>query len=381
MNNNSIPNGILKKLEQREKESSLRQLSLPKEGVDFFSNDYLGFAKNKNIYTKAASKLEQLDIPLNSSTGSRLLSGNSILHLEVEEQIAQFHQAESALLFNSGYDANLGFFASVPQRGDIIFYDEYIHASIRDGLNLSLANSFKYKHNNLEDLKQKVARQNTVGDIFVVTESVFSMDGDTPDLKTLVQFCNNNGVFLVVDEAHAIGIFGNNGGGLLQEKNLHQQVFARVVTFGKGLGAHGAVVLGSEKLKQYLINFARSLIYTTSISPHAVATISSAYQELLHTKERERLQQNIHFFRNQLDVLNLSSYFNNSNSAIQSCIISGNHKVKLVAEKLQQQQFLVKAILSPTVPKGKERLRFCLHSYNTEEEIFSVLQLLREVIK
>ncbi|SHI62853.1 8-amino-7-oxononanoate synthase [Mesonia phycicola] len=381
MNNNQIPNGILKKLERREKESSLRDLSLPKAGVDFFSNDYLGFAKNKKIYTEASAKLEQKDLPLNSSTGSRLLSGNSILHQEVEKQIAQFHQAESALLFNSGYDANLGFFSSVPQRGDVIFYDEHIHASIRDGLNLSLATSYKYQHNNLSDLKQKVARQNITGNIFVVTESVFSMDGDTPDLEELVQFCEDNGVFLVVDEAHAIGVFGEKGEGLLQDKNLHSQIFARIITFGKGLGAHGAVVLGSEVLKKYLINFARSLIYTTSISPHAVATISSAYHELLNTSAIEMLKQNICYFKNQLDVLELASYFNKSDSAIQSCIISGNHRVKLVAERLQQQNFLVKAILSPTVPKGKERLRFCLHSYNTEEEIFSVLQLLSEAIK
>ncbi|MBW2960353.1 aminotransferase class I/II-fold pyridoxal phosphate-dependent enzyme [Mesonia aestuariivivens] len=371
------PQGIRKKLQQRKANHSFRTLSYSAEGVDFFSNDYLGFSKNDQIYQQSLAFLALHQLQQNNATGSRLLSGNLKIHINTEAQIAKFHEAESAILFNSGYDANLGFFSSVPQRGDVVFYDEFIHASIRDGLQLSLAKSYKFKHNDLRDLKNKAEKINASGAVFVVTESVFSMDGDSPNLKSFLEFCDQKQFFLIVDEAHALGVFGENGEGLLQQQNLHHQVFARIVTFGKGLGAHGAVVLGSLELKDFIVNFTRSFIYTTANSPHAVATISSAYQELLSTSAIKKLHQNIDFFKQQLKELKLESNFIQSNSAIQCSVISGNDRVKQIANTLQEQHFLVKPILSPTVKKGQERLRFCLHSYNTSAEITSVLQCLK----
>jgi 8-amino-7-oxononanoate synthase len=370
------PNGILQKLKKRSSESSLRTLSLASEGIDFYSNDYLGFARNKVIFFEAKQMLQHYQLEVNSAAGSRLLSGNTQLHEDIEQQIAEFHEAETAVLFNSGYDANLGFFSSVPQRTDIVFYDEFSHASIRDGLKLGLAKSYKFKHNDLEDLNEKLQKQTCSESIYVVTESVFSMDGDSPDFQELIIICEENEAFLVVDEAHALGVFGENGAGLLQQQQLENQVFARIMTFGKGLGAHGAAILGSQELKSFLINFARSFIYSTAISPHSVATISSAYALLEKTEAIQQLQQKIQFFKNQVAELGLNSIFIESNSAIQSCLVSGNEEVKSLAEKIQQQQFLVKPILAPTVPKGQERLRFCLHSYNSEEEIFKVLHVL-----
>lgn len=370
------PHGIVQKLKQRTENNALRKLSLPSKGIDFSSNDYLGFSTNKTIYVEAKKILQQYQLEVNSSTGSRLLSGNTQLHEGTEQQIANFHKAETALLFNSGYDANLGFFSSVPQRNDIIFYDEFAHASIRDGLQMGLAKAYKFKHNNLEDLKEKLQKQNCSGSIFVVTESVFSMDGDSPDFQQLISICEANNSFLIVDEAHALGVFSEKGAGLLQQQKLENQVFARIMTFGKGLGAHGAAILGNRELKSFLVNFARSFIYSTAISPHSVATISSAYTLLEKTEAIQQLQHNIQFFKLQVTELGLNSIFIESNSAIQSCIVSGNEEVKNLAEKLQQQQFLVKPILSPTVPKGRERLRFCLHSYNSEEEILKVLKVL-----
>lgn len=370
------PHGIQSKLQQRKEKKSLRSLSVNAEGIDFYSNDYLGLAKSKTIYTEAIQLLKKKNLEVNSATGSRLISGNTHFHEEVEAQIAKFHQAETALLFNSGYDANVGFFSSVPQRGDVVFYDELIHASIRDGLQMSLAKTYKFKHNNLNELKRKVDKLTTSGDIFIVTESVFSMDGDTPDLEKLVNYCSRRNVFLIVDEAHALGVFGSSGEGVIQAQNLQDKVFARIMTFGKGLGAHGAAVIGNAQLKEFLINFARSFMYTTAISPQAVATISSAYQVLESSSAKEKLQQNIHYFQQQVEEFQLTSRFIKSKSAIQSCLIPGNEEVKNIAEALQQQEFMVKPILSPTVPEGEERLRFCLHSYNSKEEIFKVLQLL-----
>jgi 8-amino-7-oxononanoate synthase len=250
---------------------------------------------------------------------------------------------------------------------------------------MSNAKSYKFQHNDFEDLvrlihfckKDKVS-ENT--NVYVVTESVFSMDGDTPNLAELVATCEKYICYLIVDEAHALGVLGNSGEGLVQELDLQDKIFARIITFGKALGCHGAAILGSQDLKDYLINFSRSFIYSTGLSPHSVATIFMAYQYLeKNNGEVQQLKTIIQIFNQQKTILSLKPLFVRSTSAIQSAIIPGNEKVKLIAKKIQENGFDVKAILSPTVPKGQERLRFCLHSYNSEEEIVGVLNLLNEL--
>ncbi len=374
-----ISRKLKQKLDNRIKNNSLRLLTDSNGLIDFSSNDYLGFASSKTIFEGAHRLLVGKTIQKNGATGSRLLSGNHKLYVETEKILADFHNAEEALTFNSGYDANVGFFSAVPQRGDVIFYDELIHASIRDGMQMSNAKSYKFKHNDIENLKFQVERnrnESSDQEIYIVTESVFSMDGDCPDLKSLIAFCQKYNYHLIVDEAHATGVFGDYGVGLLQKLGLEDQVFARINTFGKALGCHGAVILGSNNLKTYLVNFCRSFIYTTGLPPHSVATIKMAYEELQCTSEIEKLTENISFFRQELTSKNLTSRFIKSNSAIHSCIISGNKNVKKVAKEIQEKGFDVKPILSPTVTQGKERLRFCLHSYNSKEEISEVLELL-----
>ena len=312
--------------------------------------------------------------------------------------LCEFHESETALIFNSGYDANVGFFSSVPQRGDIILYDEYIHASIRDGITLSNAKSYKFKHNDLQDLSNilkrvqhdetsecQAERSRSLKDseIYIVTESVFSMDGDSPDLNAFAEFCIQNNCFLVVDEAHAVGVCGKNGCGEVQRLELQNVVFARIITFGKALGCHGAAVIGSKELKNYLVNFSRSFIYTTALPPHSLATIKSSYEFLVSSNGCENikgLRKNIQLFKSEIKKNKLQEYFINSNSAIHCCVVSGNKKVKSVAQTIQKKGFDVKAILSPTVPEGQERLRFCIHSYNTKVEITEVLELLHKFI-
>ncbi len=380
-----FPLKVEKRLENRKQENAFRNLGENKGKTDFSSNDYLGFAFSEEIWAKAYQIVRQNTPFQNGATGSRLLSGNHQLYKLAEETIARFHQSESALIFNSGFDANTGFFSSVPQRGDIILFDEFSHASIREGILLSNAKSFKFSHNNLVALEEKIkAVKLGSADVFVVTESVFSMDGDSPDLENMVEICEKYSCFLIVDEAHATGVFGPQGQGLLQELNLQHRVFARIVTFGKALGAHGAVVLGSEKLIAYLINFARSFIYTTALPPHSVATILAVYLKLSNNDtftELQKLQHTIDFFRKKIKQFQINELFIESTSAIQSCIIPGNEQVKELAYSLQNQKFNVKPILAPTVPAGKERLRFCLHSYNSEEEIEAVLILLANFVK
>ncbi len=377
----TFPKNLSDKLQKRSQQNALRVLPSIRGGVDFSSNDYLGFAASETLFHQTHEYLMAHNLLQNGATGSRLLSGNHPAYAITENYIAQFHQSETALLFNSGYDANVGFFGAVPQRNDVILFDSLCHASIRDGIQMSAAKSFKFEHNNFENLEELIAKakatQLTSSNIYIVTESVFSMDGDSPDLAELVQITIDNDCYLIVDEAHALGVIGEKGEGLVQMFGLQDQVFARIMTFGKGLGCHGAAILGGQDLKNYLVNFARSFIYTTGLSPHSVATILIAYNHLSQDiTALSQLRENIVHFNRIKNMLGVKPLFVRSKSAIQSAIIPGNDKVKMIANQLQKEGFDVKAILSPTVPEGQERLRFCLHNYNTKEQIEKVLGLL-----
>ncbi len=382
-----FPEKLLSKLNDRRLVDAFRQLPFSSDLIDFSSNDYVGLAKSKTVFKRASSYVASLKETPNGATGSRLLSGNHPIYQKLETALKQTHQVDAALVFNSGYDANLGFFGSVPQRGDLVLYDELIHASIRDGIQLGRAKSYKYEHNDLRSLQLLVERNRKVlegdSEVYVVTESVFSMDGDSPDLTAMASFCQEHGCHLVVDEAHAVGVFGDRGEGLVQHMGLGRGVFARIGTFGKALGCHGAAILGSRPLIDYLINFARSFIYTTGLPPHSVATILAAYEimtDATGTSGRERLHGNIVHFKDEITRLGLASFFIPSVSAIHCAIVPGTEQVKLLAASLRNHKFDVKPILSPTVPKGKERLRFCLHAYNSKEEISEVLSQLSKAL-
>lgn len=366
-----FPIKLSKLIKLREDNFSLRELKFSFPEIDFSSNDYLGFSSQGLLYEelknfKSTSKI--------GATGSRLISGNSLLFNEIENDIADFHNSESALIFNSGYDANVGLLSSVPQKGDLVLYDEFIHASIIDGIRLSFATHFKFKHNNLEDLKLLLERHKSLfKEIFVVVESVYSMDGDCSPLIEIVNITKLFNAHLIVDEAHAIGVFGANGKGLCNELNIENGCFARIYTYGKALGCHGASVVGSEELKNYLINFARSFIYTTAMPEHSLFAIKSAYILLSKTKEIEKLKSNIEYFNL---VLKSNNNFIDSKSAIHCYLKSGNGNVQELENKLAKENFFVKSIKSPTVKINKERIRICLHSFNSKEEIDKLLLIL-----
>jgi 8-amino-7-oxononanoate synthase len=356
---------LQRKLQERKDNQSLRSLRLDKPPVDFCSNDYLGIVTNHRLQTS--------DNRLNpGSTGSRLLSGNYPLIEQAETELAAFHQAEAALLFNSGYDANTGLLSCVPQKGDTVLYDYLCHASIRDGIRLSFANSFSFAHNDPGDLEKKMAH--AAGNIFIVTESVFSMDGDLCPLSELVAIANKHKAHLIIDEAHATGVIGQKGEGLVQSLQLQQQVFARVHTFGKACGCHGAVVLGSQSLKEYLVNFSRSFVYTTSLPEQAVEAIRVSYSVFpLMTGERIQLGKLAEQFQSSTTAYEKII----SHTPIQGVIVPGNEKVKQLADQLQEQGLDVRPILYPTVPKGKERLRIILHAFNTEEQLSQLIGMLQ----
>ncbi|WP_420320628.1 aminotransferase class I/II-fold pyridoxal phosphate-dependent enzyme [Flagellimonas sp.] len=380
-----LPKKLELKLEKRRQDNALRVLPQPQSLIDFSSNDYLGLAQKQDLANDVSKLLKENELNPNGSSGSRLLTGNHVMYKELEDFLAKYHNSEAALVFNSGYDANIGFFSSVPQRGDIVFYDELVHASIRDGIKIGNARSYKFTHNDMEKLSKVIERSRNDLDedaeIYIVTESVFSMDGDTPDLKALAQFCSENNYHLIVDEAHALGVFGE-GKGLISQLGLEKEIFARIITFGKALGSHGAAVLCSNALKRYLVNFARSLIYTTALSPHTIASVLVAYSYMMKNGgiQRKKLRFNIDYFKERIRTLEIQDNFINSDSAIHCLILSGNKKVKQLSEQLQEAGFDVKPILSPTVKEGEERLRFCLHSYNTKEEIANLLQIVKTYI-
>jgi len=353
-----------KKLAERKNQHAYRQLRLTKNKIDFCSNDYLGISR--------ASLLSAVKGELSSgSTGSRLISGNYPLIEETEKIIAAFHDAETGLIFNSGYDANVGLLSCIAQRGDTILYDQLSHASIRDGIRLGFAQSFSFAHNDLEDLEKKLKR--VQGNIFVVTESVFSMDGDLASLKAISEHCEKHNANLIVDEAHGTGVVGQKGEGLVQLLGLQKKCLARMHTFGKALGCHGAIVLGSERLQNYLINFSRAFIYTTSLPEISVDAIKNSYEIFpTMTDQRQHLQQLIGNFQGAAVKFEKLK----SSTPIQVVIIPGNDEVKKIAFYLQEHHLDVRAILYPTVPAGSERLRIVLHSFNTNEELRLLIEKL-----
>ena len=355
-----------KRIQERKDQNAFRQLRLPQEKIDFCSNDYLGIVRN-NLITPD----ESFQLMRHGSTGSRLLAGNSSLIEETERIIATFHDAESGLIFNSGYDANLGLLSCVPQRGDTIIYDYLCHASIRDGIRLGFARALPFQHNDIDDLERKI-KQGT-GNVFVVTESIFSMDGDQAELQKICELCESSNAYLIVDEAHATGIIGNMGEGLVQHLGLHSNCFARIHTFGKAVGCHGGIVLGSIGLRDYLINFCRPFIFSTALPDVSIMALKKAYEIFPKLQEeRKHLQSLAGIFQEAIIPFEKLR----SNTAIQGIVVPGNADVKEVAMRLQENNLDVRPILYPTVPKGRERLRIVLHSFNTEQELELLINMI-----
>ncbi|MDP3466762.1 MAG: 8-amino-7-oxononanoate synthase [Daejeonella sp.] len=366
---------ISKSLDQRIKNKSLRTLKTENSLIDFCSNDYLGFSRSEELKILFETELKKYPEYRMGSGGSRLLAGNHSFTENLEQGIALFHDAESALIYNSGFDANIGLLACLPQRGDTIISDEFIHASIIDGIRLSHASRYVFRHNDHSSLEQKLKQAK--GRIFIVVESVYSMDGDEAPLKQIAKLAKQYSAALIVDEAHAVGIFGDSGKGLVYELGLCGEVFARIITFGKALGSHGAAILGSKQLRSYLINFSRAFIYTTAAPFLSHLAVKSAYLYLNSRDHQSEIHQRIKFFKqNAKTGINLL----NSRSAIQIIVIPGNEKAREIARLIQVEGFDLRAILSPSVAEGSERLRICLHNHNSIEEIKSFCELLNKTL-
>ncbi len=364
-------------LDRRLEKDSYRSLQVNEQLVDFCSNDYLSLSQNMDIAKKIHKK--SIGLPM-GSTGSRLLTGHYKLIDDAEQEVAAFHQADTALIFNSGYSANLGILSSIPRKSDIILYDELVHASIHDGMRLSAASSYSFRHNNLSDLEKQLKIHQSKN-IFVFIESIYSMNGDEAPLIEIAELCKKNNALLIVDEAHSSGVCGKKGEGLCVEKGIEDAVFARLHTFGKAIGLHAAAVVGSKTLRDYLINFSRPLIYTTAINPHTALSILETYKHLningaVYVKE---LKERIDFYK--LQMLTLSDYTLKSNSAIQCLLIPGNTKVLKICTDIKRAGFDIRAIRSPTVAAGRERIRICIHRHNSLDQIGNFTSILKKTFK
>jgi 8-amino-7-oxononanoate synthase len=358
-------------LEKRQQNGILRILQVRRDGIDFYSNDYLGLARNNEFQHLLLKTVQGNPELLTGSTGSRLISGNSFIVTETENFIAKEHQYESALLFPSGYNANLALFSTLLQRHDTIIIDEKVHRSVHDACKMSNCRKLKFKHNNCDHLESILKRQK--GKVYIAIESLYSMDGDIAPLPEIAQLAEKYNAELIVDEAHAFGVFGY---GLVEQLQLQKKVLATVVTYGKALGTHGAAIFTNNLIKHYLVNFASPFIYTTSSHDFLWMSIFKGYHFLSRNcKLLTQLQENIKIFREQ--KIKTPSH---ENSAIQAVIIPDNDQLKALRNTLSDQGFLTYAIFSPTVKEGTERLRICLHSFNKTEEIIGLTKIIKDFI-
>ncbi len=360
---------LQKKLDERAEKGNLRSLRDSSHLMDFVSNDYLGLSRNCELADRIR-KREIGENALNGGTGSRLLSGNHKYYIQAEAYLRDVFNAESVLIFNSGYAANQAIVSSVAGKGDTILYDQLAHVCLKEGAWLSRAETVAFRHNDLHDLEARLKRAQ--GNVFVLTETIFSMDGDVAPILEMVELCEKYGAYLIVDEAHSTGVVGAGGSGLLMDLGVEDRIFARVYTFGKGMGVHGACVAGSKTLTDYLVNFGRPFIYTTSLPPHSVIAIHESFKYL---DENPPLQDQLNIKINLFRSLWSDSL---SETAIQPVMIGDNQKARDISQQLQKKGFDVRPILSPTVQRGTERLRISLHVHNSDEEIEKLVQ---EMIK
>ncbi|MBK9328246.1 MAG: pyridoxal phosphate-dependent aminotransferase family protein [Sphingobacteriales bacterium] len=356
-------------LQSRKENHLYRQLTHSEQLIDFSSNDYLGLAHSAFIRQQVDDELGRRIFCKSGATGSRLLNGNSVFYTDLEKMLAEIHHAAAALMFNSGFDANVGLLSTVIQKQDIIYYDELVHASIHQGMKLSGAEKVSFRHNDMKDLEEKL-RCNTEFEVrFIISESMFSMEGDKAKLKELAILAKQYKAKLIIDEAHATGLFGINGSGLCNEAGVEESCFARVYTFGKAVGSHGAAVVCSELLKNYLINFSRNLIYSTALETNNLLRVKHSYFFIQSNKNQLfKLNKIIKYFKFKLSMLN-NSLEVCGDGPIFGLVIGDNLKCKDTAAYLQSKGFDVRAILSPTVPTTTERIRIILHSFNTVNQI------------
>ena len=360
--------GLLRTLKPCLRRRNGRLCFRDRECIDFSSNDYLGLAGHPKLIEASKKALAEFGT---SSSASRLMSGDFQLHHQLEERVAQFKNKEASLVFNSGYQANVGIISALYGKADIVFCDRLSHASIIDGVLLSGARFFRFQHNDaqhLENLLKSYRHKFKKG--LIVTETVFSMDGDQAPLKELVRLKEKYNCALMVDEAHATGIFGAHGAGIVEQEGLEVNIELIMGTFGKALGGFGAYLAASRETVEYLINTCRSFIYSTALPPVLIASDLAALELIKEEPwRRERLLEMAAYFR---DTLKTKGFEIRGSSQIVPVILGENFKTLETAKILQDKGYWVLPVRPPTVPEGQARLRFSL-TFHHDREILQKL--------
>lgn len=354
------------------------------EYLNFSSNNYLGLAQDKRVGAAFIRGIEEYGV---GSGAARLINGSLSPFHELEKILAQFKGTESALIFNSGYQANVGILGCLLGEGDIYFSDELNHASIIDGLRLSKAKKVIYPHGDVEELRQQIRKQKLISEkakLMVVTESVFSMDGDLCPLKELLDLCVEEDVTLYLDEAHATGVFGDSGAGLAEDYREHPACSSHLIqmgTLGKALGCFGAYVAGPQVLIDYLTNRARTFIFATALPPGVATAVLEALKVLKEQSyRRETLWQRMELFE-----MELKQAFPKIELVVRSpiipLIVGEEGKTSALSEGLKSRGYWVNGIRPPTVPEGTSRLRITLMATHSEEDIRGLVKVLKEEVQ
>jgi 8-amino-7-oxononanoate synthase len=366
--------GLYRKLRHVEGEQGPTLQVDGQEVINLCSNNYLGLA-NHPVMRQAAK--EAIDRYGCGSGASRLISGNMTLHEELEDKIARLKGTEAALVFNSGYHANIGTLSSLVGEGGVILSDSFNHASIVDGCRLARATVVVYPHCDLERLEEGLKNAPAAARKLIVTETLFSMDGDEAPLAEIVNLAERYGAMVMVDEAHATGVFGPNGAGVVAKLGLGDRILVQMGTLGKALGAFGAYVAGPRELREILINRCRSFIYTTSLPP-AVMAMAMAAVDLLYKEPERRLAlwHNCRALRDGLRSLGYS--LGESQSQIQPLIVGDAQKCMALSEQLLQRGVFAQGIRPPTVPPGTSRLRITLMATHTHDHLHRALKAFEE---
>lgn len=343
---------------------------------DFSSNDYLNISTHKKMKKAAKDAIDAFPV---SASASRLLSGDLDLFHILEDRVARFKGKEKALVFNSGYQANCGIMGSLCERGDIVICDRLSHASILDGIQLSGAKLFRYRHNDIGHLGGFLKRERSnYKECFIVTETVFSMDGDKPPLREIAALRLKYGCRIIVDEAHATGIFGANGSGVVEEEGITDEIDVIMGTFSKALGSFGAYVASSRKTIDYLVNRARSFIYSTALPPSVIAADLTALDIIKEEPYRRRsLLDNSDFFRKRLAERGFDV---RGASQIVPLILGDPSRAMVVSDILKERGFWVLPVRPPTVPQGESRLRFSLNYSHGKETIEDLIDEICEIV-
>ncbi len=343
---------------QRLQAEGLRRSVRPPTGVDLCSNDYLQLAADPRLKQRMAAAVMQLGC---GSTGSRLLRGERAEFSAIEQRFAHWVGAESALYFSTGYAANLAMLSTFLEEGDTVFFDRLNHASLIDGMRLGKANKKIFPHTDLDALRRLLHAEHGAGQKYLVTESLFSMDGDIAPLRAYAALCRETGTALIVDEAHAVGVYGARGTGLLEEAGIAEDVFIAMRSAGKALGASGAFVSGPAWAIEYLVQRARTFLFSTAPPPAIAAAIDAALDILAAEPERRARLHAVTAHLREL-LANAGLPVERDGSQIVPIVLGDNARAVQVAEDLQTEGFDVRAIRPPTVPEGTARLRFSVNT-------------------